>query len=133
MVEGFLAGLAIGVVIGLLVARLRQAGSTVSPGANTLAASATEGSLGVRPAGEERGLHIRREIVRSKTVTRLTPDGLSITINGEEFHRLADIPDHLLADRVRETLALAAKSITDPKMRASVEQELRDAGIEPAD
>ena len=36
-------------------------------------------------------------------------------------------------DRVRETLALAAKSITDPKMRASVEQELRDAGIEPAD
>jgi hypothetical protein len=66
-------------------------------------------------------------------VTRLTPQGVTITADGQQFHRLADVPDHFLADEVRASLLQLGASITDPTQRAAFEKELREAGIEPAD
>jgi hypothetical protein len=97
---------------------------------HTSEVSSISGSSPIVQSRDQHGLHLRREVIR-KTTAKLTPDGLSLTIDGQEFHRLEDIPDQAVADRMRALLASTAASTTDPALRAKVEQELRDAGIEP--
>ena len=64
-------------------------------------------------------------------VAKVTPDGLTITIDGHDYHRLEDMPDPAVAAEVRTLLAGTTASVTDPTTRASMEKELRDVGVEP--
>lgn len=131
MVEGFVAGSVFGVVVGLLIARLWRKPDTTPAGMDALEVSPADSVSPVQQSRDADGhLHLRREVVR-KTEAKLTPEGLSITVDGQEFRHLEDIPDHAVADRMRALLASTAASTTDPMLRAKVEQELRDAGIEP--
>jgi hypothetical protein len=131
VVEGFVAGTVFGVVVGLLIARLWRKPDTTPAGMDADEVSPAESVSPIQQSRDEEGrLHLRREVVR-KTEAKLTPDGLSITVDGQEFHHLEDVPDRAVADRMRALLASTAASTTDPTLRAKVEQELRDAGIEP--
>jgi hypothetical protein len=131
VVEGFVAGSVFGVVVGLLIARLWRKPDTTPTGMDADEVPPGDSVSPVQQSRDDQGhLHLRREVVR-KTEAKLTPDGLSVTVDGQEFHRLEDIPDRAVADRMRELLASTAASTTDPTLRAKVEQELRDAGIEP--
>jgi hypothetical protein len=130
LVEGFLAGTIFGVVVGLLIARLWRKPVTTPSGMNAVDVSSTSAPSPITQSREEHGLHLRREVIR-RTAAKLTPEGLSVTIDGQEFHRLEDIPDRAVAERMRALLASTAASTTDPTLRAKVEEELRDAGIEP--
>jgi hypothetical protein len=130
LVEGFLAGTIFGVAVGLLIALLWRRPVTMPSGMNVSDVSSTSAPSPITQSRDERGLHLRREVIH-KTAAKLTPEGLSLTIDGREFHRLEDIPDQAVADRMRALLASTATSTTDPALRAKVEEELRDAGIEP--
>jgi hypothetical protein len=138
LAAGLLAGLAIGIVVGLLIARLRQRPDAAPPGMNTLTTSTLSSPSGAaadassgKEGHEPRVFRGRREIVKRRTEAKVTPDGLTITVDGREFHLLAAIPDSRLADEVRALLVDTATSVTDPATRERLEQELRDAGIEP--
>jgi hypothetical protein len=131
VVEGFVAGTVFGVVVGLLIARLWRKPDSTPAGMDADEVSPAESVSPIQHSRDDEGhLHLRREVVR-KTEAKLTPDGLSITVDGQEFHHLEDIPDRAVADRMRALLASTAASTTDPTLRAKVEQELRDAGIDP--
>ena len=133
MIEGLLVGLAIGIPVGLLIARLRGPERPTPTILNALARPASGDSAeGAEADRHDHRLHIRREIVKRRIETRLSPDGLTIKVDDQEFDRLADIPDPVLAAEVRDLLAKLADSVTDPKTRAAIEQELRQAGVEPS-
>lgn len=125
MIPGFLAGLAIGIVIVLLIVRSRRGPSSTSPGRGALVTTTPP-----QPA-DRRGFHLRRQVVQERMVAKVTPDGLTVTIDGQDYHRLEDIPDQKRAAQVRALLASTTASVTDPTTRASMENELRDIGIEP--
>ena len=130
MVEGFLAGTTFGIAVGLLIARLWRRPVATPSGINASDVSSTSAPSPIIQSRDEHGLHLRREVIH-KTTARLTPEGISVTIDGQEFHRLEDIPDRAVADRMRALLASTAASTTDPRLRAKMEEELREAGIEP--
>jgi len=125
VIPGFLAGLAIGIVIVALIIRARR-----RPNASSAAGGAQATS---RPSqiADPGGIHIRRQVVKQRMVAKVTPTGLTVTIDGQDYHRLEDIPDPKLAAEVRTLLASTTASVTDPTTRASMEKELRDVGIEP--
>lgn len=126
MIPGFLAGLAIGIVIVivLLIARSRRRPSATPSGEGQVGTSTHE-------VADHGGIHLRRQVVKERMVAKVTPDGLTVTIDGQDYHRLEDIPDPALAAQVRTLLASTTASVTDPTTRASMEKELRDIGIEP--
>jgi hypothetical protein len=129
--ESFLAGLAVGIVLGLLIARLRPSGysSPVGPGSGLVpGAKSHSDSRGPRRL---LGFSIQPKLTVRRIETKLTPDGTTITVDGKEFHRLEDIPDPAVAEEVREFLTKTTDAVKDPAMRAELEKELHDAGIEP--
>jgi hypothetical protein len=130
VIPGFLAGLAIGlaIVIVVLIVRSRRRGMT-SPGEGAQVTSASPTST--PEITDHSGLHLRRQVVKQRMVAKVTPDGLTVTIDGQDYHRLEDIPDPARAAEVRTLLASTTASVTDPTTRASMEKELRDIGIEP--
>jgi hypothetical protein len=127
VIPGFLAGLAIGIVIVimLLIFRSRRPPSSTAPGE---AARVTPTPPDIADHG---GIHLRHQVVKERMVAKVTPDGLTVTIDGQDYHRLEDIPDQARAAQVRALLASTTASVTDPTTRASMEKELRDIGIEP--
>jgi hypothetical protein len=135
VLAGVLIGLAIGVVVGLLIARIRPSGdappsrvATISPPGPPDSRSSVLGDLGRRAGFGSKRIEIERRIE-----TRLTPEGMTITVDGETFHRLEDIPDHAVAEQVRQLLVTLPSSVEDPTERAKIEGELQDVGIDPAD
>jgi hypothetical protein len=127
VIPGFLAGLAIGIVIVivLLSFRARRPSSPTVPGEAAHV-------LSTPPEIADRGgIHLRHQVVKEKMIAKVTPDGLTVTIDGQDYHRLEDIPDQARAEQVRTLLASTTASVTDPTTRASMEKELRDIGIEP--
>jgi hypothetical protein len=133
MLPAFLIGLAFGILVGLLIARIRQSGESSSPtnarfgsGTPPAAPSSILGDFARRTGSAPARIEVERRIE-----TKLTPDGMTITVDGETFHRLEDIPDHALADRVRQLLVTLPGSVEDPMERARIEGELHDAGIDP--
>jgi hypothetical protein len=131
VIPGFVAGLAIGlvIVIALLVMRSRRRSSPTLP-AEGMQVTSISPTLTPETA-DHGGLHLRRQVVEKRMVAKVTPDGLIVTIDGQDYHRLEDIADPALATEVRTLLASTTASVTDPTMRASMEKELRDVGIEP--
>lgn len=127
MIPGFLAGLAIGIVIviALLIFRSRRPSRPTAPG-EAAHVMATPPDIGDRG-----GIHLRHQVVKEQMIAKVTPDGLTVTIDGQDYHRLEDIPDQARAAQVRTLLASTTASVTDPTTRASMEKELRDIGIEP--
>ncbi len=128
VIPGFLAGLAIGVVIVvvlLIVRSRRQPGPT--PPADGLPPKPTPPQ-----SADHGGIHLRHQVVvNERMVAKVTPDGLTVTIDGQDYHRLEDIPDQARAAQVRTLLASTTASVADPTTRASMEKELRAIGIEP--
>jgi hypothetical protein len=137
MVEGFLVGLAMGIIIGLAIARLRPTGYASPPGPNAIPTASSKAAnlpaSGSIEIGHLPGLRIRGQVVTHRLETRLTPEGVTIVADGQEYHHLADVPDHLLADQARASLRELAASLTNPTERAALEKEMLAAGIEPAD
>jgi hypothetical protein len=134
MALGFVFGLALGVVVGFVIARLWQGRAAVSGATVKVNASVVEKPL--LTDGSQRDqhvVHLTHEVVKRRIETRLTPDGLTILVDGTEYHRLADIPDRTVADEVGDALAMAARSVTDPAVHAALDAELRAAGIDLAD
>lgn len=131
MPETFLAGLAVGIVLGLLIARLRPSGysSPVSPGSNLLPTPKMHSDWG-RPR-RLLGFSMQSKLTVHRIDANLTPDGTTITVDGQEFHRLEDIPDPAVANEVRNLLTNTPNAVKDPAKRAELEKELREAGIEP--
>jgi hypothetical protein len=125
VIPGFLAGLVIGIVIVLLLIRSRRRSSATSLGEG--------GHVTSTPSqiADHREPRLQRQVVKERMVAKVTPDGLTVTIDGQDYHRLEDIPDPKMAAEVRTLLASTTASVTDPTTRASMEKELRDIGIEP--
>ena len=113
----FLAGAIVGLVVGLMLGRSRWTG--VLP----TSSAAEQGS-------RQRGLNTTRAVVQSKVETRLGPDGLTVVADGQTYHRLEDISDSGLREQVRKSLASLGESVSDPKTRALVEEELKGIGID---
>jgi hypothetical protein len=133
MLPAFLIGLAFGILVGLLLARIRQSGDSSSPTIAPIGSptpsdgrSSLLGGLARRTGSGPTRIEVERRIE-----TKLTPEGMTITVDGQTFHRLEDIPDHALADRVRQLLVSLPSSVEDPAARAKIEDELHDAGIDP--
>jgi hypothetical protein len=128
VIPGFLAGLAIGIVIVivLLIFRSRRSSAPTAP-------REAAHVMSTPPAiADHGGIHLRHQVVvKEQMIAKVTPDGLTVTIDGQEYHRLEDIPDQARAAQVRTLLASTTASVTDPTTRASMEKELRDVGIEP--
>src|SRR5207249_8840028 len=83
---------------GLLIARLRGPERPTPTILNALARPASGDSAeGAEVDRHDHRLHIRREIVKRRIETRLSPGGLTIKVDDQEFDRLADIPDPALA------------------------------------
>jgi hypothetical protein len=133
MLPAFLIGLAFGILVGLLIARIRQSGEASSPTiAQFGSATPPDGRSSVLGGFAQRtGSGPARIEVERRIETKLSPEGMTITVDGETFHRLEDIPDHALADRVRQLLVTLPGSVEDPMARARIEGELHDVGIDP--
>jgi hypothetical protein len=132
MLPAFLVGLAFGILVGLLIARVRQSGDS-SPTMARIGSPAPpdERSSILGGLARRTGTGPTRIEVERRIETKLTPAGMTITVDGETFHRLEDIPDPALADRVRQLLVTLPSSVEDPAARSKIEGELRDAGIDP--
>jgi hypothetical protein len=133
VIEGLVLGVALGIVIGLLIARIRQAGLTTEGTLSAKAGVTRTEALPGRPGPTHHPLHFTHQVVKRRIETRITPEGLTIGVDGAEYHRLADIPDRETADEVREALAMALTTVTDPAAHATLEAELRGAGVELAE
>jgi hypothetical protein len=142
----FIAGLIVGLVLGLGIARLRK---TTTLGAITMSPPASRASTGVaatttdeakpaipgrqglltRLASDLAGMEDdeRHVVISEQTSIRIMPDGLTITIDGQTYHGLAAVPADR-RDEIRAYLRQMPESIKDPELRAMVEQDLRDAG-----
>jgi hypothetical protein len=133
-----LVGLAIGIVLGIGIERVRRGGSVdISARAGPIGGAPAERTPGRATSGEGTpgggfgGLRIGRRIVERRIETRLDPAGLTVTVDGRTYRGLGDIPDDGLRGEVRESLTALTATIHDVKMRAEIEKELRQAGIEP--
>jgi hypothetical protein len=143
----FVAGLIVGLALGLVIARVRQTetvgskafSKTVSGSRSTNSRQAVTPTT-VRPDGRRLGLLARldsdlaglerdeRHVVVSEQMSiQVTPDGLTISLGGQTYHGLAALPPEK-RDEIRTLLRAMPDTITDPTIRARVEDELRDAG-----
>jgi hypothetical protein len=140
-----------GVVVGLLLAgaalwvRGRSVGdlgagmkSETAGTPSDASAEAAPPDLAIRPGTsvgvDRKGLHVTQTKVVRRVATRLEPGGrLTVTVDGQDYHRLEDIPDPATRDQVRATLESLPGQVTDPALREKVEGELHDAGIDPRD
>jgi hypothetical protein len=78
-----------------------------------------------------RGLRFAQTKVLRRISARLEPGGrLAITIDGQEYHNLEDIPDAATRDQVTVIMKSLPGQVTDPTVREKVEGELHDAGID---
>jgi hypothetical protein len=96
----------------------------IPPGAADLTVSPT----GI--PGETR-LRYSKTFVKRRIETRVTPDGIAITVDGTTYHGIDEIPDPATRDQVRKTLEALPEQVTDPVLRAKVEGELEALGITP--
>jgi hypothetical protein len=133
MLPAFLIGLAFGVLVGLLIARIRQSGESTSPTIARITSPTPPDARTTVLGGFARrtGIGPGRIEVERRIEAKLTPDGMTITVDGETFHRLEDIPDQAAAERVRQLLVTLPSSVEDPTARAKIEGELHDVGIDP--
>jgi hypothetical protein len=113
----FLAGAIVGLVVGLLLGRIRSTG-----------ALATSGT--VEPGSGRRGFNLTRAVVQREVETRLDPNGLTVVADGQTYHRLEDIPHAGLREQVRKNLVNLRESVSDPETRARIDEELRAVGID---
>jgi hypothetical protein len=139
----FVAGLIVGLVLGLVIARVRQ---TETVGSKTFARSLRAGSrppetpTTIHPDGRRLGLLARlgsdlagleqdeRHVVVSEQMSiQVAPDGITVSLDGQTYHGLAALPSER-RDEIRTLLRAMPETITDPTIRARVEEELRDVG-----
>jgi len=147
----FVAGVIVGIVLAgaAFLIRGRSVGSlgataadgpaseVRSPsGAPAASADAPLAALGIEPESSSGfgrpGLHLTRTKVVRRVAARLKPGGrLTVTVDGQEYHRLEDIPDPAARDQVRTILESLPAQAGDPALREKIEGELQDAGIDP--
>jgi hypothetical protein len=123
----FLAGVVVGLLLGLLLARTRR---TETIDASTLGTKLFLGGAAAAPAEAARS-RLGRRVVEQKIKAVVEPDGLTVDIDGQTYRHLEDIPDAALRERVRSLITGLPSSVTDPDLRARVEKELEDVGLEP--
>ena len=134
ILAAFLIGLAFGILVGLLIARIRRSDDSASPKIDTSSPASQAARTSVLGnLGRRSGIGPRRIEIQRRIETKVTPEGMTITVDGETFHRLEDIPDHAVADQVRQLLETLPGSVEDPAARANIESELHDVGIDPPD
>ena len=112
----FVAGLTVGIVVGIGVGRIRGA---AVPGVPALGPAAE--SAPAMPAGAKR--------VLASSSVRFEGNTLSVVVNGRTYHRLADVP---AADRdllVKE-LELVQEGDVPEAMRRQVQSFLAGSAIE---
>jgi MFS superfamily sulfate permease-like transporter len=136
---GDLPSFVIGVVVGIALAAVavvvrRRSVSDLSGPAVRVSAPEGDGDLQLdAPATiDSRGMHLTQTKVVRRVGARLEPGGrLTVTVDEKEYHRLEDVPDEATREQVRTILSTLPSQTTDPAMRAKIETELHDAGIEP--
>jgi hypothetical protein len=143
---GVIVGLGLGVIVSA-VRRTLVVGGPVpmatdvrqSPSAEEALASNAEAmppggaELTALPTGipGQTSLRFSKTFVKRRIETRVTPDGIVITVDGATYHAIDEIPDPAARDQVRKTLASLPAGVTDPVLRAKVEGELEAIGITP--
>jgi hypothetical protein len=121
-------GIAIGLVAGLGLARLRQT-PTVGQG------SPGTGSPAVPVEPAERASHKlgTTTTVKRQGRVRVGPDGIHIEADGRTYRSIDEIPDAVLRDQMRDVLADLPGTVIDGPVHERVLSELRDAGIDAPD
>lgn len=106
-----------------------EAGGAADAGATPSEA----GELTTLPTGTpgETRLRYSKTFVKRRIETRVTPDGVAVTVDGTTYQGIDQIPDPVTRDQVRKTLAELPAGVTDPVLRAKVEGELEALGITP--
>jgi hypothetical protein len=69
----------------------------------------------------------RHVVVSEQMSIQVAPDGLTVSLDGQTYHGLAALPSER-RDEIRTLLRAMPETITDPTIRARVEEDLRDAG-----
>jgi hypothetical protein len=127
----FIAGLVAGVVLASVAGLLRRTGVT-SLGTPPAAGSSAVDQLLSTGAFSPGSSATRSKVVR-RIEARIEPSGhLAITVDGQVYRRVEDLPDPATRDEVAAILR-ALPSEAPSTMRDKVAAELRDAGIEPSD
>ena len=82
-------------------------------------------------AGAKPGLRVRKTVVTHRMAITAQPGRESISIDGQEYKSVDDIPDPATRERVRSLFGSLVSEVKDPTLREKVEQEMRDVGIDP--
>jgi hypothetical protein len=114
----FLAGVAVGLLLGLLLARTRRT-ETIDP--STLGTKLFLGGAAAAPAEASRS-RLGRRVVEQKIKAVVEPDGLTVDIDGQTYRHLEDIPDPALRERVRNLITGLPGSVTDPDAYESLDR-----------
>jgi len=112
-----LVGVIVGLGLGVIVSAVRRTPVVGGPAAP----EATD--LTMLPTGIPG--HTKR------IETRVTPDGIAVTVDGTTYHGIDEIPDPATREEVRHTLEGLPAQVTDPVLRAKVEGELDALGVTP--
>ena len=122
-----LLGVIVGLGLGMLVSAIRRTPVVGGPAAPE-AADLTTLPTGV--PGQTK-LRFSKTFVKRRIETRVTPDGVVVSVDGTTYHGIDEIPDPATREQVRNTLEGLPAQVTDPVLRAKVEGELEALGITP--
>jgi hypothetical protein len=120
-----LVGVIVGLGLGLVVSAVRR--TPVIGGPASMAPDVGEST----EVPGQSGLRYSKTIVKRRIETRVTPDGVVVTVDGTTYHGIDEIPDPATREQVRKTLEGLPAQVTDPVLRAKVEGELEGLGINP--
>jgi len=122
-----LVGVIVGLGLGVIVSAVRRTPVVGGPAAP----EATD--LTMLPTGIPGRTKLRysNTFVKRRIETRVTPDGIAVTVDGATYHGIDEIPDPATREEVRHTLEGLPAQVTDPVLRAKVEGELDALGVTP--
>ena len=122
-----LVGVIVGLGLGVIVSAVRRTPVVGGPAAP----EATD--LTMLPTGipGQTKLRFSKTFVKRRIETRVTPDGIAVTVDGTTYHGIDEIPDPATREEVRHTLEGLPAQVTDPVLRAKVEGELDALGVTP--
>ena len=123
LLVGVIVGLGLGVIVSA-VRRTPVVGGSAAPEATDLTMLPTGIPGQTKP-------RYSNTFVKRRIETRVTPDGIAVTVDGTTYHGIDEIPDPATREEVRHTLEGLPAQVTDPVLRAKVEGELDALGVTP--